>query len=347
VKGGAAELVDPLVISLANADMTLLGEDDGDWAGYFASPAGDVNGDGLGDVLVGAPMAGDKVCPYPVPPGEPCPGIAKGQGVAYLVLGRPRGEWPPNPIDLAQADASFLGCEVNSMTARQLYTAGDVNGDGYDDILVSGWKCDVNYTGKAYLFLGRPDVDSWGHYFPVEQADASFLGENEWDFLSYYVSTAGDVDADGYDDFLITSTHYDITGTQVITNPGKVYLILGRPGADWGTDYGVGQADASFLGEAEEDRIGRSATGVGDVNGDGYDDFLIASISSDHGGVDAGQSYLFLGRATEDDPHYDATWPWWGSDYSVAGADASFIGEQVTPMPRSLGSRCGIRPAVG
>jgi uncharacterized repeat protein (TIGR01451 family) len=668
--------VEPLVISLADADIRWVGEDNGDWAGYFASPAGDVNGDGLGDVLVGAPMAGNKVCPYPV---DPCPTLPKGEGIGYLVLGRPQGEWLPNPVSLAAADASFLGCKVSSMTARQLYTAGDVNGDGYDDIIISGWKCGENFTGKAYLILGRPDVGYWGSRFPVEQSDASFLGENEWDFLSYYVSTAGDVNGDGLDDFLISATHFEeddpcapgtpqeqcgncctsflnsaeiyepvagspgvwtltgvlntarfghtavllsngrvlvsggqnldsflssselfdpvtgswtatgslntarshhtavtllddtvlvtggerngsslssselfdpltetwtsrgqlntarsghtvtrllngqalvaggqnggitlssaelfdpatgiwtvtgslnasrightqilladgrvlvaggqneigflnsaeifdpvtgtftttgtlitarsghsavlladgkvlvtggksdqgflrsaeifdpvagtwtetekprnsrtnhttallpdggalviggqnddgsaqsselfdpttgswtntITGTLNVgrtdhtsvmfpdgkvlvaggrncTNPGKIYLILGREAADWGSDFDLSQADASFLGEEAEDRIGRAVTGVGDVNGDGYDDFLIGSISSDYGGLDAGQNYLFLGRATQRDPDYDPFRPWWNTNYPVAGADASFVGE--------------------
>jgi len=317
----------PLVISLVDADLRLVGVDNGDWTGYFASPAGDVNGDGLGDLFIGAPMAGNKECPYPPEPGEECATLPKGEGVAYLVLGRPLRQWPSSPMNLADADASFLGCKTFTMTARQLYTAGDVNGDGFDDMLVSGWKCGDTFQGKAYLILGRPNVAYWGSQYPIEQVDASFVGEYDWDFLSYYVSTAGDVNADGFDDFLITSTHYDITTTQVITNVGKTYLILGRAAADWGTDYDVALADASFLGEAEEDRIGRSASGVGDVNGDGYDDFVIASISSDYGGLDAGQNYLFLGRAAPGDPGYDPARPWWGSDFSVAGADASFVGE--------------------
>jgi uncharacterized repeat protein (TIGR01451 family) len=324
---GVAQQEEPLVVDLANADLTLQGEDNGDWTGYFASPAGDVNGDGLGDALIGAPMAGEKVCPYPLDPDGSCPGLPKGQGVAYLVLGRAGAAFPTGELNLANADASFIGCEVNTMTARQLYTAGDVNGDGYDDILISGWKCGPNYTGKTYLFLGRPDVDHWGRYFPVEQADASFLGENEMDFSSYYTAAASDVNADGYDDFMITSTHYDITGTAPITDAGKVYLILGRQAADWGTDYPLAQADASFLGEAEDDRLGRSVAGLGDVNGDGYGDFLIASISSDYGAPDAGQNYLFLGRAAPGAPGSDPARPWWGTDYAVAGADASFVGE--------------------
>lgn len=307
VGNGVASSSHLLEVSLTDADVTFVAEQAGDWAAYSVTPAGDVNGDGFDDFLVGAPLYGSD-------PEDP---TIPREGKAYLILGRPQGQWPAGLISLSQANASFLGCGERNMTGRKNYTAGDVNGDGYDDFLISGWKCDsgLEMQGKAYLFLGRPNID-WDQDFPVEQADASFLGEGEWDWASYYVCTAGDVNADGYDDFLITATRNDEAGL----DSGQVYLILGRPEADWGMDYPLAQADASFLGEAEDDRLGRSAAGAGDVNGDGYDDFLIGSISSDDGGVDAGESYLFLGRAREADN-------WWGMDYSVAGAEASFIGE--------------------
>ncbi|MEJ2208448.1 MAG: integrin alpha [Anaerolineae bacterium] len=292
-----------ITVSLAASDLTFLGEEAADWAGYGVGPAGDVNGDGLGDMIIGAPMAGNKDWSLDVP---------KGEGIAYLVLGRPHDQWPTDHINLADADASFIGCDVTSMTGRQNYTAGDVNGDGYDDILISGWKCGINHQGKALLFLGRPNVD-WGYHWPAEQADASFVGEFDWDHLSYYTATAGDVNGDGYDDFLIASTHNDEAGL----NAGQVYLILGRATADWGLDYPITSADASFLAENVDDRLGRSAVGVGDTNGDGYDDFLIGAISSDDAADTAGEVYLILGRAAAD----------WGMDYPIAAADASWLGE--------------------
>lgn len=321
-------------ISLQYADYTFVGEQIGDWAGYFASPAGDVNGDGYMDILIGAPKAGTRI-----------PGFVSGEGKAYLILGSPNPDWSPAPptstlplpvdglftvyfpsvytpphINLAWADAAFKGCRQGSMSARQLYTAGDVNGDGYDDFLISGWQCEGYLKGEAYLFLGRPDVEYWGSDYPLEQADAIFVGENDKDTASYYSSEAGDINADGYDDFLITATHYDITGTEVITDVGKAYLILGRREADWGRNFDLSQADASFLGSTFDYRLGRSTAAVGDVNSDGYADFMIGSIESDDGGVDAGEAFLFLGRPRDAEG-------WWGKDFPVNQADASFIGE--------------------
>ena len=303
---GHAGSPDSLEVGLGSADVRLLGEQDGGWAAYSTSPAGDVNGDGYADVLIGAPLTtfGQGTAAFAA------------TGKIYLVLGRPRNQWPANPIILSQADASFNGCPEAGMSGRQNYTAGDVNGDGYDDFIISGWKCGLDrpYQGKAFLFLGRPNAD-WGQGFPVDQADAVFVGEHVSDYAGYYVSTAGNVNGDGYDDLLVTCPECDY-GSQ---DSGQVYLILGRAAADWGNSFDLGDADASFVGEAPGDRVGRSASGVGDVNGDRSADFLIGSIANNQGGVDAGQSYLILGRAAAD----------WGMRYSLSLADASFVGQAM------------------
>src|SRR4030042_1008525 len=122
--GADAAIGEPLEINLANADLTFLGEEAGDWAGYSVSPAGDVNNDGYYDVLVGAPMV--KV--------EVKPGKFVAVGAAYLVLGRARQEWPGSHIDRSQAGAEFFGRPGNAdgMNGRQNYTAGGVKGDGLD-----------------------------------------------------------------------------------------------------------------------------------------------------------------------------------------------------------------------
>jgi hypothetical protein len=288
-----------MIVNLADVHLTFVDEQPGDWAGYSVSPAGDVNGDGFMDLLVGAPRydASSR------------PGV---DGKIYLILGRPQNEWPVTPVSLAMADASFIGDCGSGMNGRQNYTAGDVNGDGYDDILISGWQCGKYNQGLTYLILGRPQAD-WGQDVPLRQADASFLGENQMDFAGYYVATAGDVNADGYDDFLIAAPQNDWNGV----DSGKVYLILGRETADWGMNFPLSHADASFVGENTDDRAGRAEVGAGDVNGDGFDDFLIGALFSDDGGTDAGETYLILGRQAVD----------WGKNYILDGADASFVGE--------------------
>jgi uncharacterized repeat protein (TIGR01451 family) len=214
------------------------------------------------------------------------------------------------------ADATFVGKSSYDRAAERLAMVGDVNGDGYDDFVIGARHATVTVSqaGGAYLFLGNPATD-WGPGFDLSLADATFGSAGYQDYTGRDVAGAGDVNGDGYDDFLIGASGYDASGT--LTQTGKVYLILGRPAADWGTGFDLANADASFVGEAAYDHAGYALAGAGDVDGDHYDDFLVGAYQNDESGQDAGKVYLILGRHDAD----------WGQNVSLSSADASFLGE--------------------
>ena len=297
-------------ISLSMASLKFQGIDPGDWTGFSVAPAGDVNQDGYADILIGAPKAGVD---------DPISLV--GEGKTYLFLGGPNREWPASPVNLASADASFIGCNKESRTGYQVYTAGDVNGDGYDDFLITGGNCVPNLGAQVFLFLGDKDI-SWGKDFLVSNADAFFYGESKILTSSLFAASAGDVNGDGLDDFLIA----DYLDDEVAENSGKVYLILGRAAANWGQYFQLGNAEVAFLGVGADSQAGRTAIGAGDVNGDGLDDILIGA---------RGKVYLILGREDTD---------YWGKNYSLANVGTSFIPE-TTGDPLALNVEFGRRAA--
>jgi len=217
------------------------------------------------------------------------------------------------------ADATFVGHVTYDYASDRVAMVGDVNGDGYDDMLMGAYNAclDGLCSGGVYLILGRAAAD-WGAAFDVAGADASFRGEQHWSNAGRDIAGAGDVNGDGYADFLIGAYGYD--ASDIVTDTGKVYLVLGRREANWGRSFDLANADASFLGEVAYDTAGYALAGVGDVNGDGYDDFLVGAYSNDQNGSSAGKGYLFLGRRAAD----------WGQNLSLSEADASFVGERAS-----------------
>ena len=132
------------------------------------------------------------------------------------------------------------------------------------------------------------DVDSAGFTMDVDLGNvgASFWGEVGVDQSGRSVAMAGDVNGDGFDDLLIGAVYNDENGA----DSGQTYLIFGKP-RGWSMDTNLSKADASFIGEMVYDYSGTAVAGVGDVNGDGFDDILIGAAGSDRGGSNAGQVY--------------------------------------------------------
>ena len=279
---------------LSNADASFWGEHAGDIAGLRVAGAGDVNGDGYDDILISATSNGEG---------------ATNAGQTYLILGKASG-WAKD-TNLSNSNASFWGEHNGDTSGYSIAGAGDVNDDGYDDFLIGAVNNDDggSNAGQTYLILGKRS--GWAMDTNLSKADASFWGENAGDISGIWVDGAGDVNGDGYDDFLI-SAYYNNDGGTIA---GQTYLILGKP-SGWTRDTDLSKADASFWGENAGDNSGVSVAGTGDVNGDGYDDFLIGAYKSGDGGSDAGQTYLILGKASG-----------WAMDTDLSKADASFLGE--------------------
>ena len=279
--------------SLAFAEYSFWGENESDYAGAELSGAGDVDGDGLADLLVNAYGSDDG--------GEDA-------GKVYLILGASLGT--TSTIDLSLADYTFVG-ENAEDGLQAVSSAGDVDGDGLDDLLMSSVRNGDNgeYAGKAYLVFGA----SLGSTAEIDLSDAdySFLGDAAWDFAGTFVSGAGDVDGDGLDDLLVGAFLSDA----MATDAGLACLFLGGS-LGVTTEMDLSSADYCFLGENENDYAGSAGAGAGDVDGDGLDDIIVTAVYNDDGGTSAGKAYLILGSSL------GAT-----SDIELSDADYSFVGE--------------------
>jgi len=207
---------------------------------------------------------------------------------------------------------AFIGETEGDSLGIYISGVGDVNNDGYDDIIIGAPGAE-NQAGKAYLILGRSDI-LWTE-FDLSQVNASFIGENAWDWAGRWVSGVGDVNGDGYEDFAISAMYNDEGGTDA----GQTYLFFGGPNRKWKINTPLSQANVSFIGETSGDQSGHGVFGIGDTNNDGFDDFLISGMYNDEGGTDAGQIYLFFGRPTNH----------WTISLSLTQANASYIGNGV------------------
>ncbi|MBN2446358.1 MAG: FG-GAP repeat protein [Phycisphaerae bacterium] len=319
----------------------------------FVASLGDVNGDGVRDFAVGSPNINQTV----VTPGSPPTVAFTGPvvGSIFIVYGRAQGvegDYLLENLARDLTDSSRLngvllqGASAGEKLARVFDDAGDINGDGYADVIVGNEGAnDVNTngsgTGEAVILLGSSTLLSGaGGWQPstIPTGEAlRFTGADDDDLAGANVAGIGDVDGDGYADFMIAApgADRDINGDSTDeVDVGVVYLIYGmsdddideRTGGTYTfslTDVGtVALPGAIFIGHVGGDQLGggqkvitgsepsapgnsltaysRGVARLGDLNADGIDDFAISAMLADVAGKqDAGEVYVIYGRESE------------------------------------------------
>ncbi|MBN2483307.1 MAG: FG-GAP repeat protein [Candidatus Omnitrophica bacterium] len=294
----------------------------GDWFGFACESAGDVNADGYSDVLVGAAgwdngeagegaaylyygsagglsavsdwmVEGDSVdanLGWVVATA----GDVNGDGFSDVVIGLPgyeNGEAIEGAVWGFYGSAGGLGSSpnwaiesnwANSLLGTDAATAGDVNGDGYSDVIVGAYAYSNGEAneGAAYLYYGSASGLS---LVPDWQAESNVAGA----WYGYWTRTAGDVNGDGFSDVIVTAPQY----SNGEANEGAAYIYYGSAGglpgvADWQVEANV----ANVI-------LGAGAGTAGDVNGDGYSDVIVAVPKYTNGQANEGAAYVYYGSA--------------------------------------------------
>ena len=229
--------------------------------GYTVATAGDVNGDGYSDIIAGA---------YGYNNGH------SGEGAFYVYHGSPTGI-PGSPAVIIESN------QVNAFLGISVASAGDVNGDGYSDVIAGAYAYDNGETdeGAAFVYHGSGTGISITAAAIVESNQPSaFLGRS--------VASAGDVNGDGYSDVMAGAVYYD-NGQ---TNEGAVFVYHGSA-------TGISTTAAVFVeSDVTNAEMGWSEASAGDVNGDGYSDIIVGVERYNNGQPDEGAAFVYHGSAT-------------------------------------------------
>jgi hypothetical protein len=246
--------------SVGTADAILEGTAADDWTGYSVAGAGDVNGDGFGDLIIGAYGEGSIRT-----------------GAAYLVHGPLTGA-----LDMSQAAVKWTGESEDDWAGFTVAAGGDLTGNGVPDLLIGARYDDATGHNAGATYVVRADATGT---IELSGAVAKILAEEEYDSSGFSVAGVGDVDGDGNDDVLVGSVFNSEGGSDA----GAAYVVFGPI---LGTVQ-LNQSDYKLVGARPSDNTGCAVGDAGDVDGDGQRDVLFGACLADLGGENAGVAYLF------------------------------------------------------
>src|SRR5215475_8483033 len=290
--------IDLAVVAAGTGGFVIHGEEAGDFSGISVSSAGDINGDGFADVIIGAYRADG-------------PGNTRvDAGASYVVFGHADGFGTVDLTAVAAGIGGFIihGEEAGDNSGVSVSSAGDINGDGLDDLIIGAFRADG--PGNTRVDAGASYV-VFGHTGPFEPVDlvgvaagtGGFVihGEEAGDFSGFMAVSAGDINGDGFDDLIIGAAFADGPGN-ARSAAGDTYVVFGHDGA-FGTvdlaNVAAGVGGFVIHGENANDNSGIAVSSAGDINGDGFDDLVIGAFRADGAGnarADAGDTYVVFGH---------------------------------------------------